>query len=205
MDYQEKINKSESDKFSALSAMYDTAAQVTKLQNAYANYNARTGLYFILAPQDGYITKAQITGIGETIKEGQEIVTIMPLLSDLAVEMYVTPMDLPLMQVNEKVRFIFDGWPSFFFSGWPGISFGTFGGKVVAIDNNISTNGKFRILVAPDTDEEPWPTGLRVGGGAHGIALLNDVPIGYELWRQINGFPPDFYKPSTATTKEEKK
>ncbi len=205
MDYQEKINKSESDKFSALSAMYDTEAQVTKLQNAYANYNARTGLYFILAPQDGYITKAQITGIGETIKEGQEIVTIMPLLSDLAVEMYVTPMDLPLMQVNEKVRFIFDGWPSFFFSGWPGISFGTFGGKVVAIDNNISTNGKFRILVAPDTDEEPWPTGLRVGGGAHGIALLNDVPIGYELWRQINGFPPDFYKPSTATTKEEKK
>jgi len=199
MEYQEKINKGESEKFSALSAMYDTESQVTKLQNSYANYNARTGMYYILAPQDGMITKAQINGIGETIKEGEEIVTIMPIQSDLAVEMYVAPMDLPLVQINEKVRFIFDGWPSFFFSGWPGVSYGTFGGKIVAIENNISPNGKFRILVAPDNAEAEWPSGLRVGGGAHGIALLNDVPIGYELWRQINGFPPDYYQAEKVT------
>jgi multidrug resistance efflux pump len=204
MDYQEKINKSESEKYSAMSAMYDTEAQVTKLQNAWANYNARTGLYYILSPQDGYITKAQINGLGENIKEGQEIVTIMPLQSDLAVEMYVDPMDLPLIQNGEQVRFIFDGWPSFFFSGWPGVSYGTFGGKVAAIDNNISSNGKFRILVAPDPEAEPWPTGLRVGGGAQGIALLNDVAIGYELWRQINGFPPDYYKTSESNNDKAK-
>jgi multidrug resistance efflux pump len=204
MDYQEKINKSESEKYSAMSAMYDTEAQVTKLQNAWANYNARTGMYYILSPQDGYITKAQINGLGETIKEGQEIVTIMPLQSDLAVEMYVDPMDLPLIQNGEQVRFIFDGWPSFFFSGWPGVSYGTFGGKVAAIDNNISSNGKFRILVAPDPQAEPWPTGLRVGGGAQGIALLNDVAIGYELWRQINGFPPDYYKTSESNNDKAK-
>lgn len=204
MDYQEKINKSESEKYSAMSAMYDTEAQVTKLQNAWANYNARTGLYYILSPQDGYITKAQINGLGENIKEGQEIVTIMPLQSDLAVEMYVDPMDLPLIQNGEQVRFIFDGWPSFFFSGWPGVSYGTFGGKVAAIDNNISSNGKFRILVAPDPQAEPWPTGLRVGGGAQGIALLNDVAIGYELWRQINGFPPDYYKTSESNNDKAK-
>ncbi|MEN9639483.1 MAG: hypothetical protein RLZZ262_1351 [Bacteroidota bacterium] len=197
MEYQEKINKSESDKFSAMSAMYDTEAQVTKLQNTYANYNARTGLYYILAPQDGYITKAQINGIGETIKEGEEVVTIMPVQNDLAVELYVMPMDLPLIQMNQKVRFIFDGWPSFYFSGWPGASIGTFAGRVVAIDNNISANGKFRILVAPDPNDVPWPSGLRIGGGAQGIALLNNVCIGYELWRQINGFPPDFYNSST--------
>jgi membrane fusion protein, adhesin transport system len=202
MEYREKINKSESEKYSAMSAMYDTEAQVTKLQNAYANYNARTGMYYILAPQDGFIIKAQINGIGETLKEGQEIVTIMPLQSDLAVEMYVAPMELPLIHVSAPVRFIFDGWPAFFFSGWPGVSYGTYGGKVVAIDRYISTNGKFRILVAPDAADHPWPSALQVGGGANGLALLNEVPIGYELWRQINGFPPEFYTEQNESKKQ---
>lgn len=192
-DFADKIAKSESEKFSAMSAMYDTEAQVTKLQNSYANYSTRNGLYYILAPQEGYITKAIKTGIGQTIKEGEDIVTIMPASYDLAVELYVEPMDLPLLRTGEKVRFIFDGWPAFVFSGWPGASFGTYGGKVVAIDNFISENGKYRILVGQDPDDDPWPSGLRVGAGAEGIALLNDVPIWYELWRQFNGFPPDFY------------
>jgi adhesin transport system membrane fusion protein len=59
-------------------------------------------------------------------------------------------------------------------------------------------------LVAPDPQAEPWPTGLRVGGGAQGIALLNDVAIGYELWRQINGFPPDYYKTSESNNDKAK-
>jgi len=25
------------------------------------------------------------------------------------------------------------------------------------------------------------------------MVMLNDVKVGYELWRLINGFPPDFY------------
>jgi hypothetical protein len=37
-----------------------------------------------------------------------------------------------------------------------------------------------------------------VGSGASGIALLNDVPIWYELWRQLNGFPPDYYEMKEA-------
>jgi hypothetical protein len=24
--------------------------------------------------------------------------------------------------------------------------------------------------------------------------MLNDVPLWYEFWRQLNGFPPDFYE-----------
>ncbi|MFN0033292.1 MAG: HlyD family secretion protein [Flavobacteriales bacterium] len=202
-EYTDKISKAESEKYSAMSAMYDTEAQVTKLQNSYANYSMRNGMYYILAPQDGYITKAVKTGIGETIKEGEEIITIMPASYDLAVEMYVEPMDLPLLQKQQKVRFIFDGWPAFVFSGWPGASFGTYGGKIVAIDNFISENGKYRILVAQDPDDEPWPSGLRVGAGADGMGLLNDVPIWYELWRQFNGFPPDFYKKENAQQGEQ--
>ncbi len=119
----------------------------------------------------------------------------MPSNFDLAIEMFVKPMDLPLIQMGETVRIQFDGWPARLFAGWPGASFGTFTGKVVAIDNMItSSSSDYRILVAPDEDDEPWPTALRPGSGAWAIALLNDVPIWYEVWRQLNGFPPDFYE-----------
>jgi hypothetical protein len=102
-------------------------------------------------------------------------------------------MDIPLLSVGRKVRLHFDGWPALVFSGWPGTSFGTFGGVVAVIDN-IDSQGQYRVLVIPDpeADQEPWPAPLRVGSGVYGWALLDDVPIWYELWRQLNGFPPDF-------------
>jgi hypothetical protein len=34
--------------------------------------------------------------------------------------------------------------------------------------------------------EKNWPSNLKIGTGAQGFALLNDVPIWYELWRQLN-------------------
>mgnify|MGYP001423425278 FL=1 len=182
--------------------MYDAEAMVTKMQNQYMNYSVRRGLYYITAPQTGYVTKAIRSGIGETIKEGEEVVSIMPEKYDLAVEMYVKPVNLPLVSKGQKVRFMFDGWPSIVFSGWPNLSYGTFGGKVVAIDNFISENGKYRMLVAPDKSDVPWPEALRVGSGANGIALLRDVPIWYELWRNLNGFPPDYYKGNVYTPEE---
>jgi multidrug resistance efflux pump len=204
-EYRDKISKAESDKFATMSAMYDAEAAVTKLQNNYANYSVRTGNYVVTAPQDGYITKVLQTGIGETIKEGTELASIMPSHYQLAVELYIDPMNLPLVKPGEKVRFIFDGWPAFVFSGWPGASFGTYGGVIKAVDNFTSENGKYRLLVMQDP-AEPWPPGLRVGAGAQGFALLNDVPIGYELWRQFNGFPPDFYEgASDDKTKEKNK
>ncbi|MEZ4775218.1 MAG: HlyD family efflux transporter periplasmic adaptor subunit [Bacteroidia bacterium] len=203
--YLEKLAKAESDRFSTLSDMYDSEGQVTKLRNQFANYSRRTGMYYITAPQDGYITQAVRTGLGETVKSGEQLMTVMPVRYDLAVEVYVYPMDLPLIEKGQQVRFIFDGWPSIVFSGWPNVSFGTFGGKVVAIDNFISENGKYRLLVAPDPNDVEWPTGLRVGSGALGLALLKDVPIWYELWRQLNGFPPDYYKDETKTEKSAKK
>lgn len=200
--YRDKISKAESDKFTALSAMYDAEALVTKMQNMYSNYSVRSGYYYITAPQTGYITKSIKAGLGETVKEGEELVSIMPAKYDLAVSMYVAPIDLPLINLGEEVRFRFDGWPAVVFSGWPNVSHGTYGGKVVAIDRFISKNGKYRILVAPDPDEYDWPKGLRVGSGADGMALLNDVPIWYELWRRLNGFPPDYYNPNGANAEE---
>lgn len=193
-DYRDKLSKAESEKFASMSQMYTTEAEVSKMQVDLANYTVRAGNYYVLAPQQGYITKAVVTGLGETVKEGDELVSVMPARFDLAVELFVRPMDVPLLNKGQRVRFMFDGWPSIVFSGWPNTSYGTFGGRVVAIDNFISPNGRYRILVGPDPEDVKWPAALRIGAGAVGFALLQDVPIWYELWRQLNGFPPDLYK-----------
>lgn len=192
-EFKDKLAKAESDMYSAMSSQFDAEATVSKLENQYSNYEARTGFRYILAPQNGYLARAIQVGIGETIKEGDAILNIVPADASLAVEMYVQPVDLPLIKVGNKVRFIFDGWPAIVFSGWPQISNGTFGGVVVAMDQFSGSNNQYRVLVIEDPEEEPWPEMLRMGSGADGIALLNDVPVWYEIWRQLNGFPADYY------------
>ncbi|GER58068.1 HlyD family secretion protein [Patiriisocius marinus] len=204
-EYADKISKSRSDRFTAESNQFEAEAQVSKLENQSANYEIRNAMYYITAPQNGYINKAIKGGLGETFKEGERLVGIMPSNYDLAVETFVDPIDLPLMHIGENVRIQFDGWPAIFFSGWPNASFGTYAGKVVAIETFISENGKFRMLIAPDTEENEWPKNVRVGSGAYTISLLEDVPIWFEIWRQLNGFPPNYYTPETTGTKTAKK
>lgn len=201
--YRDDVAKAESEKYSALSNMYEAEAVVTKIQNEYMNYSVRLGMYFITAPQAGYLTQAIQSGIGETIKEGTPIISIMPSDYDLVVELFVRPIDLPLVAKDQEVRIQFDGWPAIVFSGWPNKSYGTYGGKVFAIDNFISTNGMYRVLVLPDETDNPWPNALRVGSGTQNMLMLKVVPVWYELWRQINGFPPDFYQP--VNTNQSKK
>lgn len=201
--YRDDIAKAESEKFQALSKFYDSKIQLTKLKNSFTNFSVRRGMYYITAPQNGYITKAIQAGIGETVKEGSPIISIMPKDYDLAVELFVNPIDLPLIEKGQEVRIQFDGWPAIIFSGWPNTSYGTYGGKVYAIDNFISKNGKFRVLVKQDLQDHEWPKALRVGGGTRNMLLLKRVPIWYELWRKINGFPPDFYR-TTANSENGK-
>lgn len=200
-DYQDKIAKSESEKSSALSSLYDTEATVSKMQNQLMNYSIRSGYYYVTAPQDGYISQALQNGVGETVKEGTPLVSIVPNLSDFAVEIFIDPVDLPLVRQGSKVRLQFDGWPAIVFSGWPNVSYGTYGGEIVAIDNYIGSNGKYRVLVAPDKKDHPWPKGLRMGVAVKSMTLLDDVSIFYELWRNINGFPPNYYTPKKTQKK----
>ncbi len=204
-EYTDKISKAQSDMFTAQSGQFDSEAQVTKLENEYTNYEMRNSLYYIRAPQNGYINKAIQAGIGETFKEGDRLVGIMPSDYEMAVETFVDPIDLPLIHLGEKVRIQFDGWPVIVFSGWPNVSYGTYGGEIVAIETFISQNGKYRILLAPDPDDHPWPEDIRVGSGARTLALLEDVPIWFELWRQLNGFPPNYYQPQGAQAEPVKK
>jgi multidrug resistance efflux pump len=196
-EYTEKISKAEADRFQSLSQVQSGDGDVAKLQNQYMNYNIRNGLYTIRAPQNGQVVQAKKAGIGEILKEGEIVVEIVPTDVQYAVEMFVRPVDLPLVSKGQRVRFLFDGFPAIVFSGWPQASYGTFEGEVSAVESSVNDNGKFRVLVKESAGLKPWPRQLMMGTGAMGIALLKDVPIWYELWRNINGFPPDYYKPAS--------
>jgi multidrug resistance efflux pump len=193
-DYNEKVSKVEGDRFGSQSAAAAGRGDIAKLQNQYASYAIRNGMYYIIAPQSGQIVQARNTGIGEIVKESETLVHIVPNEVEYAVELYVRPVDLPLIARGQTVRFLFDGFPAIVFSGWPEASYGTYQGIVSAVENDVSVNGKFKILVKEDSSYRVWPKQLRMGTGANGIALLKNVPMWYELWRNINSFPPDYYK-----------
>ena len=192
--YENDASKINADIFTSLSNQLETQSSVSKLRNKYSNVSIRQGMYFILAPQDCYVTKTFYSGIGETVKEGSKLLSIMPREYQLAIQLYIDPIDLPLIEEGRTVQVQFDGWPAIVFSGWPEASYGTYEGTVYAIDQFISDNGKYRVLVREDSSNYPWPKALRFGGGTSNLIMLNNVPIWYELWRNINGFPPDFYK-----------
>lgn len=203
-EFAEKISKAQSEKFKAQSSQFSSEADVQKLENDVSNYSIRRGMLYITAPYDGFINTVFRGGVGQTFKEGEKLVGIIPLDIELAVETYVEPIDLPLIHKGEKVRIQFDGWPAIIFSGWPNVSYGTYGGEVVAVERFISDNGKFRILLKPDPDDHDWPQDIRAGSGAFTMALLEDVPIWFELWRQLNGFPPNYYQPEGAEESKKK-
>jgi multidrug resistance efflux pump len=201
-EFLDKISKAESDLSNTLAELYETEAELAKLKNEYANMQIRNQQYRIIAPQSGIVVRALKAGIGETIKEGEAVCTIMPDAKDLAVEMYIKAMDVPLIAKGRKVRIMFDGWPALQFSGWPSVSVGTFGGLVEVIDFVNSRPGEFRILVVPDPDDEPWPAQLRMGSGTKGWVMLNNVRVWFEIWRQLNGFPASLYEAPEDPMKE---
>jgi multidrug efflux pump subunit AcrA (membrane-fusion protein) len=192
-DYQEKILKAEGDRLQALSTAATTDAEIAKLSNQVNNYTARNDFYFIVAQQSGQIVQLKTTGTGEMVKDGEKLGLIVPDKIQLAVEIFVSPLDVSILKVGTRTRFVFDGFPAVVFGGWPEASYGTFGGKIYAIENTTNDEGRYRVLVVEDNDDRKWPDKMRIGNGAQSIALLNDVPIWYELWRNINGFPADFY------------
>jgi multidrug resistance efflux pump len=201
-EYNEKVLKAEGDRFGSASSAAGGQGDLAKLENQYASYAIRDGMYFIVAPQSGQIVRARSTGIGEIVKESEMLVHIVPDKVDYAVEMYVRPVDLPLVATGQKVRFLFDGFPAIVFSGWPEASYGTYQGIVSAIENDAGGNGLFKLLVKEDRSYRAWPKELRMGTGANGVALLKNVSLWYELWRNINSFPPDYYKPNAEEAKK---
>ncbi len=191
LDYGEKIAKARSEQASTMAEVGEGSADVAKLRQNVQNLEIRNGFYIIRVPQNGTIIRAARAGIGEQLKEGETVVTIMPAAAQQAVALLVKPMDVPLLSKGRKVRLQFDGWPALQFAGWPSVSVGTFGGTIAVIDRVPGPTGDFRVLVIPDsTNDDPWPKQLRLGSGVLGWALLDEVRVGFEIWRRINGFPP---------------
>lgn len=146
----------------------------------------------IHAPRDGTIFRLPVYERGQAVKEGDPLFTIVPDVSYHAVELWISGNDTPLVSTGDHVRLQFEGWPAVQFAGWPSVAVGTFGGQVVAVDATDDGMGRFRIQVRPDPDDQPWPSErfLRQGVRANGWVMLAQVPLWYEIWRQLNGFPP---------------
>jgi multidrug resistance efflux pump len=202
-EYADKIAKAEAELNATQSYILGTRAEVAKLQSEYSSTQVRSQYYHVVAPQDGYLVRTLKAGIGETVKEGEALATIMPHNPQLAAELYVDALDLPLIKPGDDIRLQFEGWPALVFSGWPGASFGTFGGQIAVIDNT-GTNGQYRVLVVQDPEQEEWPDALRVGSGVQGWGMLNTVPIWYEIWRQLNNFPADYTGDTKTGAKDDK-
>lgn len=190
VEYGEKIAKARSDRAATLSEVSEGRSEVAKLRDKVGAITVRNTFYVIEAPQDGYVVRASATGQGQIVKAGAPVVTLQPARPSKAVELYVKPMDVALLKPGRHVRVFFDGWPALQISGWPQVAVGTFGATVAVIDQFPSADGRFRVLLVPDTThDEPWPAQLRLGTGAEGWAMLDNVTVGWEIWRQLNGFP----------------
>lgn len=155
---------------------------------------SREGSQAVVAPRAGVITRVSAGGTATFVKAGDELAQFVPDNIESAVEIYVDGRDASLVSVGREVRLQFEGWPAIQFSGWPSVAIGTFAGEVAFVDPMASRNGRFRIVVRPKTGAPEWPSNniLRVGTNTRGWVLLDEVSVGYELWRQLNNFPPEF-------------
>jgi multidrug resistance efflux pump len=153
---------------------------------------ARQGTLNVVAPRDGTILRLLAQPMSELLKSGQALVTFVPDAYSPTAELWLSGVDMPLVHRGDKVRLQFNGWPAIQFVGWPSVAVGTFGGVVRLVDAAETNGGRFRILVVPDASDQPWPSAqyLRQGVQAKGWVLLNQVKLGWELWRRLNGFPP---------------
>ena len=181
-----------------LSAKEVAAAEVAEISTKVSRQESQ----LITAPKDGIILKLLAGDSSTSVKSGDKLASFAPNLNEPAIELYVNGNDIPLVYEGRKVRLQFEGWPAIQFSGWPEVAIGTFGGVVKAVDLSISENGKFRVIVVQDKNEK-WPEArfLKHGARVYGWVLLNKVKLGFELWRQINGFPPSFDQ--ALTTKKQ--
>lgn len=181
-----------------LSDMSSASAELARLETRIARQASQS----VVAPRDGIVQRVLAPQGGVMVKAGQELAVIVPETANRAVELRVSGNDAPLLSVGRKVRLQFEGWPAVQFAGWPSVAVGTFGGVVGVIDPGAGPEGKVRIIVFPDDGEE-WPDAryLRQGVRVIGWVLLDTVSIGWELWRQFNGFPPSIQAEPPKTEK----
>jgi hypothetical protein len=179
--------------------LFSIERDIQDIDNRIERFKARK----VVAPCDGVVFRVatNLGQGGQYVKEGEDLCTIVPDTSDRVVELFLDGLDAPLVLAfadrtgsMPHVRLQFEGWPAVQFSGWPELAIGTFGGKIRQIDAASAGSGRFRVLVEPEQRlvKDTWPAAefLRQGNQAVGWVFLNRVPLGYEIWRRLNGFPP---------------
>ncbi len=169
-----------------------TAAATTAQLNQVRVSLARQSIQTKVAPSDGTILRLMSAGESTYVKAGEVLASFIPDGVERSVALIVSGLDAPLVYPGRTVRLQFDGWPMFQFSGWPNAALGTFPGIVEFIEPIADTTGRFRVWVKEDLSEGGWPEEryVRLGSRVRGWVLLEEVRLGYELWRQLNGFPP---------------
>ncbi|MBK8255980.1 MAG: HlyD family efflux transporter periplasmic adaptor subunit [Polyangiaceae bacterium] len=189
-DANASINDAQASRATALAEIANAEAELARLDVRLARQKTQA----VTAPRDGWLFRILAQQGGQFVKSGAPLAIIIPHTDERAVEMWVDGNDVNLINEGERVRLQFEGWPAVQFSGWPSLAVGTYAGRVSFLDAADDGSGKFRIVVTPDPNEPAWPSGenLRQGMRANGWVLLNVVPLGYEAWRQFNGFPPDY-------------
>lgn len=182
------VSKAESDVAKAQQELNKAEKELLDMQVKVSRQESQ----ILKAPFDGYIVQINPNLGSAVLKEGEPVCTIVPKTTDRSVQIWLDGNDAPLVEVGRHVRLQFEGWPAIQFAGWPSVAVGTFGGEVVSVDATDNGKGKFRVLVRPDPNDHVWPEErfLRQGVRANGWVLLNQVPLWYEVWRQLNGFPP---------------
>ena len=182
------VSKSESDVAKANQEVNKAESDLLSMQVTLSRQLTQE----IRAPFEGFLVRINPNLGTSVLKEGDPICTIVPYTTDRSVQIWLDGNDAPLVEPGRHVRLQFEGWPALQFSGWPSVAVGTFGGEVVSVDATDNGNGRFRVLVRPDPADEPWPDDrfLRQGVRANGWVLLNRVPLWFEVWRRLNGFPP---------------
>ena len=157
---------------------------------------SRQSLQTVTAPRDGTILRLSAGGASTVVSAGEPVATFQPADATRAIELFIDGRDVALVGPGAPVRLLFEGWPAVQFSGWPSVAVGTFPGTVQSVDPSARPDGRFRVvIVEPETvtaPDQPWPSQdyVRFGAGVQGWVLLETVPLGYELWRQLNNFPP---------------
>lgn len=185
---QARVESARAASQSAQSEVAVRQEQLSSLDVRIAQQNTQR----ITAPRSGTVLRLYASPGAELVKAGDPVVALIPDAASQAVELWVDGNDVPLIREGRSVRLQFEGWPGVQFGGWPSVAVGTFGGRVALVDPSGDGRGRFRIVVVPDPEDEPWPSPefLRQGAQANGFVLLDRVRLGYELWRQANGFPP---------------
>ncbi len=192
-DEQAKLDKLEAEQQDAISKQQLAEKELLDAKSRAQRQDTQE----VRAKRTGTILRIHAANSADLITQGTALIELIPQTDELAVELWVRGVDAPLVAPGRKARLQFEGWPAVQFAGWPSVAVGTFGGVVRFIDAHGDQDGRFRVLIVPDPESDPWPNELYVRQGirANGWLLLNEVSLAYEIWRNLNAFPPTVQAP----------